>query len=69
MNFVLLQSDKTPLKAGKLTVDESAWVVSLLTFGGLWGNLLFGYVAEKFGRKLPLLFIAAVQIVRLTLSI
>lgn len=65
MNYLFLQSDDAPLKTGKLTVDESAWVVALLTFGGLWGNISFGYIAEHFGRKWPLLFTATIQIVSL----
>lgn len=59
----VLETNTTSLEAGKLTSGEAAWVISMPVFGGFWGNLLFGYVAEHFGRKRPLLFIAVVQIV------
>lgn len=36
-------------------MHEASWIASLLAIGGLIGNMCFGYVASKFGRKLPLL--------------
>lgn len=63
VNFLLLQSDESPLASGKLTLSEASWVVACLTFGGLWGNIVFGYIAEHFGRKWPLILVAIPQIV------
>lgn len=63
VNFLYLQSDDTHLSSGPLSVPEAALVVSLLCAGGLIGNVLFVFVTEKFGRKLPLLFLAIPEIV------
>lgn len=63
VNFIVLQSNETPLTHGPLTLGEASWVVALLMFGCFWGNLLFGYVSEHFGRKWPLFWMAVPQIV------
>lgn len=36
-------------------MHEASWIASLLAIGGLTGNMCFGYLSSKFGRKLPLL--------------
>lgn len=54
----LLTSDDTPLPSGKIDMDEASWIASLLCVGGLIGNVLFGFIANKFGRKKPLLAIS-----------
>ncbi|XP_031629245.1 facilitated trehalose transporter Tret1-like [Contarinia nasturtii] len=53
-NLVVLKSNKSPLLTGKVTEDEGSWIASLLCFGCLIGNVFFGYVTSKFGRKTPL---------------
>lgn len=56
-------TDETPLPSGKLTVFEASLVTSLLCIGSLFGNFLFVSLSAKFGRKIPLLFLAIPQIV------
>lgn len=60
---LLLMSDESPLPTGRITIDEASWISSLLCVGGLSGNLIYGWVTERFGRKYPLLFLAIPQIV------
>lgn len=60
----LLTSDESPLPSGQLTMEEASWIVSFLCVGGLIGNILFGFIANKFGRKRPLLVIAIPIFVR-----
>ncbi|XP_055302945.1 facilitated trehalose transporter Tret1-like [Sitodiplosis mosellana] len=57
-SVILLKSDETPLPSGKITMEEASWITSLLCVGGLIGNILFGYITNRFGRKIPLLFLA-----------
>lgn len=56
-------TDETPLPSGKLSVFEASLVTSLLCIGSLFGNFLFVSLSAKFGRRIPLLFLAIPQIV------
>lgn len=59
-----LTSDKSPLPSGPISMAQASWIASLLAIGGLIGTMFFGYVASKYGRKGPLLFISIPMIVR-----
>lgn len=61
-SIFLLESDETPLPSGKITVEEASWIASLLSIGCLFGNV-FGYITNKFGRKVTLIFISIPTIV------
>lgn len=61
-SIFLLETDETPLPSGKITVEEASWIASLLSIGCLFGNV-FGYVTNKFGRKVTLIFISIPTIV------
>lgn len=63
--FSILNSSGTPLETGPMTIEELSWVVSLLCVGGFVGNMFFGFIADRFGRKLPILSIAVPITVRL----
>lgn len=54
-NELVLKSEKTPLPSGPVNQSEFSWIVSLLCIGGAVGNIVFGVVAEKCGRKVPLM--------------
>lgn len=58
--IVLLISDETSLKSW-ITLDEAYWVISLV--GAFFGVMLFGFVINYFGRKMPLMLIAIPMIV------
>jgi MFS family permease len=45
-----------------LEIHEISWVASLPLFGGMVATPFFGYVLEKFGRKITLLVSAVPQI-------
>lgn len=57
-NELILKSENTPLSTGSVNDTEFSWVVSLLCIGGAIGNILFGIITEKFGRKRPLMFLS-----------
>lgn len=63
-SILLLMSSDSPLPSGKITMDQASWIASLLCIGGLIGNLLFGFIANVFGRKMPLVLISIPAIVR-----
>lgn len=63
-SIALLMSDKTPLPSGKITIEEASWVASLICVGALFGNIFFGYITSKFGRKIPLIIVTIPTIVR-----
>lgn len=56
-NILILTSDETPLPSGKITIDEASWIASLTCLGSIVGNIVFGYLTGKFGRKNPLIFL------------
>lgn len=62
-SIILLTSDETPLPSGKISMDEASWIASLICVGGLIGNIMFGFITSKFGRKIPLIFITIPTIV------
>lgn len=59
----LLTSSESPLPSGKIDMEEASWIASLICVGGVIGNVIFGYVADKFGRKVPLILISIPMIV------
>lgn len=60
---MLLMSDESPLPTGPISIDEASWITALMCAGGLVGNFFFGWVTERYGRKLPLMSLAVPQIV------
>ncbi|XP_063698306.1 facilitated trehalose transporter Tret1-like [Culicoides brevitarsis] len=52
----LLQSAESPLPGGPLTLLECSWIGSVLCLGGASGQIFFGWLAGKFGRKPAILF-------------
>lgn len=64
-SFLILESEDTPLKSGRLTMEELSWIVSIFCFGGVFGNFLFGWLIDKVSRKQILYAVAVPQIVSL----
>ncbi|XP_031633567.1 facilitated trehalose transporter Tret1-like [Contarinia nasturtii] len=62
-NILLLISDESPLPSGKITLESASWIASLLGVGALFGNLFFGFIINKFGRKMPLLLLSIPTII------
>lgn len=56
-SVLLLTSAKTPLPR-IISMEEASWVASLQCVGCLLGNITFGYIINRFGRRLPLIVIA-----------
>lgn len=60
---ILLMSEESPLPCGRITMEQATWVTSLLQVGALICNIVFGYITNNFGRKIPLLLISIPMIV------
>ncbi|XP_055375842.1 uncharacterized protein LOC129608384 [Condylostylus longicornis] len=56
-SFLILESDESPLESGPITPDETSWIGSISCIGGLIGNFLFGWLADRFGRKASMLMV------------
>ncbi|XP_026729952.1 facilitated trehalose transporter Tret1-2 homolog [Trichoplusia ni] len=50
-----LQSDEESPLDRPVTVDEEAWIGSLLTIGAIFGPFIVGYLASRIGRKWTML--------------
>ncbi|XP_062551188.1 facilitated trehalose transporter Tret1-like [Armigeres subalbatus] len=50
----LLVSANAPLHTGPVTDIQATWIASLLCVGAIFGTVLFGWSADKFGRKFSL---------------
>jgi MFS family permease len=59
----LLQSAESPLKNGPISNEDSSLIGSILTIGGLFGALSFGYISNVIGRKITIFLIAFPQII------
>lgn len=58
-NIILLQSkDDTPLSR-PLSMDEISWIASIQCIGALFGNIVIGYIINRYGRRLPMIIVAA----------
>ncbi|GAB0091268.1 hypothetical protein DMENIID0001_060870 [Sergentomyia squamirostris] len=59
----ILTSTESPLHSGPLTQHEVSLVNSIMTLGGMTGALIFGWVADRFGRKWPIIVGTMPQII------
>lgn len=62
-SFLIYDSDDSPLPTGRLSMDELAWIGSILGIGGLFGTVIVGWICDCVGRKNSLLALAIPQIV------
>lgn len=53
-----LKSEESHLSSGPISTEEVSWIVSMICFGGLFGNLFFGWLTNIWGRKRPLCLLA-----------
>ncbi|KAL5281944.1 hypothetical protein ACFFRR_005312 [Megaselia abdita] len=60
--ILFLQSDRSPLDHS-ITADESSWIGSCLSLGGLLGNFIFGLLLDKIGRKKTVLLLPIPHII------
>jgi len=58
-----LQTEDSPLNFPVL-VDQVSWIGSVVGIGSVMGNLLAGFLQDRIGRKLVMLFIALPYTVR-----
>lgn len=65
---ILLTTEKTPLPSGIISMEQASWVTSLLSVGAIFSNIVFGFLANHFGRKILLFLIGLPMIVRYILG-
>lgn len=53
----LLLSDDTPLRSGPLTSVELSWIGSMISIGGIFGSLIFGYLTSILGCKRAMIYL------------
>lgn len=56
--LLILQSDASPLESGPISVEETSWIGAIMCVGGLLGNIVFGWISDKLGRKKALIIAA-----------
>nr|XP_029716911.1 facilitated trehalose transporter Tret1-like isoform X1 [Aedes albopictus] len=59
----VLQSYESPLPDGPITSEEASWIGAFLCVGGFAGNIVSGWMADRFGRKLTACLAAIPQII------
>lgn len=59
----LLTSENTPLESGPFTTEHTSWSGSILSLGGIAGNILFGYMMVRVGTKHTIMSFAVPQAV------
>ncbi|XP_065084145.1 facilitated trehalose transporter Tret1-like [Ochlerotatus camptorhynchus] len=59
----ILQSTDSPLPSGPISSDEASWIGAFLCIGGFVGNIVSGWMADRFGRKLTACLAAIPQII------
>ncbi|XP_062704726.1 facilitated trehalose transporter Tret1-2 homolog [Aedes albopictus] len=47
----ILQSENSPLPSGPISTEEGAWIGATLCLGGVVGNIVSGWMADRYGRK------------------
>ncbi|XP_017155265.1 facilitated trehalose transporter Tret1 [Drosophila miranda] len=57
-SFLELGGEDSPLETGPLSNQDQGWVASTICIGGLFGGILFAWLAEKIGRRWSLLWMA-----------
>ncbi|KAH8248789.1 hypothetical protein KR032_003244, partial [Drosophila birchii] len=57
-SFLELTSEKSPLETGPLTKEDLGWVAATICLGGLFGTILFAWLAHKIGRKWSIMWMA-----------
>lgn len=57
----LLKSSSSPLKSGPISNEEASFIGSVLTIGGCFGTVIFGYAATTIGRKKSIFLMAFPQ--------
>lgn len=68
-NLSYLTSSDSHLDSGAITTDEASWIGAMLSLGGLFGNVLFGWLANYWGRKRTLCFITLPILVSTNLNL
>lgn len=58
-SLLILESDElTPLVDGAMDQEQRSWVTSLFAISGVAGTIIYYFIADFIGRKLPLWSVA-----------
>lgn len=61
--YYLQKSNLTTLPSGVVSVEEATWITSILPVGIFTGSLLYGFIANKIGRKWSFISLTPIIIV------
>lgn len=56
-SIISLTSPNTLFPSGQISIEQASWLASVHCIGGLFGNIMFGYIINRYGRRLPLILI------------
>lgn len=59
----ILESAESPLPTGPISKSDTSWIGSILCVGGIVGTIVYGWMSDKYGRKIPTCLIAVPQVV------
>ncbi|XP_022231665.2 facilitated trehalose transporter Tret1 [Drosophila obscura] len=62
-SFLELGGEDSPLATGPLSNQDQGWVASTVCIGGLFGGILFAWLAERIGRRWSLLWLAVPNLI------
>lgn len=68
-NTPILLSDDSPLESGPVTIAQMSWIASIYCLGGGIGSFIFGFIADKIGRKYAMLCCGICQIIGWALAL
>lgn len=57
-SLLILESDESPLVEGAMDQEQRSWVTSLFAISGVAGTIIYYFIADFMGRKLPLWSVA-----------
>ncbi|XP_053673559.1 facilitated trehalose transporter Tret1-like [Anopheles nili] len=59
-----LQSNGTHLTSGPITVEQTSWLGSSISLGAVFGVVLYGFIADRFGKRTALQLTLVPHVVR-----
>lgn len=68
-NMPILLSDDSPMESGPVSIAQMSWIASIYCIGGAIGSFIFGFIADKIGRKNAIICCGICQIIGWALAL